>query len=221
MDNFKRAFEMAPFALLLCELCHRYGLLGFDYDIYNDSGGVCIFQTRFPGRSVIFSLLLSLMMIPFEMLIITNYTTVVNLKIYDTLYALILPFTSSIFYTYILKNFFDSISDSLYWSARIDGSSNWRFLWKVMVPMARPSLMTIILLNGLASWNSFMWPMYVVVSKENRTLPWGLQVFTTEAGSYPELLMAASTVVVFPVVILFLFARKYIVRGVARGGLKG
>lgn len=90
-----------------------------------------------------------------------------------------------------------------------------------MVPMARPSLMTIILLNGLASWNSFMWPMYVVVSKENRTLPWGLQVFTTEAGSYPELLMAASTVVVFPVVILFLFARKYIVRGVARGGLKG
>ena len=160
-------------------------------------------------------------MAPFEMLIITNYTTVVNLKIYDTLYALILPFTSSIFYTYILKNFFDSISDSLYWSARIDGSSNWRFLWKVMVPMARPSLMTIILLNGLASWNSFMWPMYVIVSKENRTLPWGLQVFTTEAGSYPELLMAASSVVVFPVVILFLFARKYIVRGVARGGLKG
>ena len=178
-------------------------------------------RLRFKGRDAAFALLLSLMMIPFEMLIITNYTTVVNLKVYDTLYALILPFTSSIFYTYILKNFFDSVSDSLYWSARIDGSSNWRFLWKVMVPMARPSLMTIILLNGLASWNSFMWPMYVIVSKENRTLPWGLQVFTTEAGSYPELLMAASTVVVFPVVILFLFARKYIVRGVARGGLKG
>ena len=115
------------------------------------------------------------MMIPFEMLIITNYTTVVNLKIYDTLYALILPFTSSIFYTYILKNFFDSISDSLILvrtNRRIEqlallcGKSWCR--WRVR------RLMTIILLNGLASWNSFMWPMYVIVSKENRTLPWGL-----------------------------------------------
>ena len=178
-------------------------------------------RLRFPGRNLIFALLLSLMMIPFEMMIITNYSTVVDLGLWDNIWALILPFTSSIFYTYILKGFFDSVSDSLYWSARIDGSSNWRYLWKVMVPMARPSLMTIILLNSLASWNSFMWPMYVISSDQNRTLPWGLQVFTTEAGSHPELLMAASTVVVLPVIILFLFARKYIVRGVARGGLKG
>ena len=168
LENFKRAFEMAPFG--------RYFVNSVVVMVVSVS--VTTFTTilaafafsrlRFPGRNLIFSLLLSLMMIPFEMLIITNYTTVVNLKVYDTLYALILPFTSSIFYTYILKNFFDSVSDSLYWSARIDGSSNWRFLWKVMVPMARPSLMTIILLNGLASWNSFMWPMYVIVSKENR-----------------------------------------------------
>ena len=161
LENFKRAFEMAPFG--------RYFVNSVVVMVVSVS--VTTFTTilaafafsrlRFPGRNLIFSLLLSLMMIPFEMLIITNYTTVVNLKVYDTLYALILPFTSSIFYTYILKNFFDSVSDSLYWSARIDGSSNWRFLWKVMVPMARPSLMTIILLNGLASWNSFMWPMYV------------------------------------------------------------
>ena len=87
--------------------------------------------------------------------------------------------------------------------------------------MARPSLVTIILLNALASWNSFMWPMYVISSTQNRTLPWGLQVFTTEAGYNPELLMAASTVVVLPMILLFLFARKSIVRGVARGGLKG
>ena len=160
-------------------------------------------------------------MLPFEMLVITNYTTIIRLNLNDSLPALIIPFISSIFYTYIMRNFFASIPDSLYWSARVDGCSNWRYLWRVLVPMARPSLVTIILLNALASWNSFMWPMYVIVSKENRTLPWGLQVFTTEAGSYPELLMAASTVVVFPVVILFLFARKYIVRGVARGGLKG
>lgn len=221
LDNFRRAFAMAPFAtyflnsviVMVCSV----GLTTFTTIL----AAFAFSRLRFPGRNVIFSLLLSLMMIPFEMLIITNYSTIVDLGLWDSIPALILPFTSSIFYTYILKNFFDSVSDSLYWSARIDGSSNWRYLWKVMVPMARPSLMTIVLLNALASWNSFMWPMYVISSKENRTLPWGLQVFTTEAGSYPELLMAASTVVVLPVIVLFLFARKYIVRGVARGGLKG
>lgn len=219
--NFQRAFDMAPFAkyfvnsviVMVCSV----GITTFTTIL----AAFAFSRLRFPGRTVIFSLLISLMMIPFEMLIITNYSTIVDLGLWDSLPALILPFTSSIFYTYILKGFFDSVSDSLYWSARIDGSSNWRYLWKVMVPMARPSLTTIILLNALASWNSFMWPMYVISSDNNRTLPWGLQVFTTEAGSNPELLMAASTVVVLPVIILFLFARKYIVRGVARGGLKG
>lgn len=221
LDNFKTAFAMAPFAkyfinsivVMVCSV----SITTFTTIL----AAFAFSRLRFPGRSLIFSLLLSLMMIPFEMLIITNYSTIVDLKLWDTLPALILPFTSSIFYTYILKNFFDSVSDSLYWSARIDGSSNWRYLWKVMVPMARPSLTTIILLNALASWNSFMWPMYVISSDKNRTLPWGLQVFTTEAGSHPELLMAASTVVVLPCILLFLFARKYIVGGVARGGLKG
>ncbi len=221
LDNFNTAFSMAPFAkyffntivVMVCSV----SITTFTTIL----AAFAFSRLRFPGRTLIFSLLLSLMMIPFEMLIITNYSTIVDLKLWDTIPALILPFTSSIFYTYILKNFFDSVSDSLYWSARIDGSSNWRYLWKVMVPMARPSLTTIILLNALASWNSFMWPMYVISSDKNRTLPWGLQVFTTEAGSHPELLMAASTVVVLPCIVLFLFARKYIVGGVARGGLKG
>lgn len=221
LDNFRRAFDMAPFAtyflnsvvVMVCSV----GLTTFTTIL----AAFAFSRLRFPGRNVIFSLLLSLMMIPFEMLIITNYSTIVELKLWDTLPALILPFTSSIFYTYILRNFFDSVSDSLYWSARIDGASNWRYLWKVLVPMARPSLMTIVLLSALASWNSFMWPMYVISSKQNRTLPWGLQVFTTEAGSYPERLMAASTLVVLPVIVLFLFARKHIMQGVSRGGLKG
>ena len=220
LENFRRAFAMAPFAkyffnsvfVMVCSV----GLTTFTTIL----AAFAFSRLRFPGRKLIFSLLLSLMMIPFEMLIITNYSTIVDLGLWDTLTALILPFTSSIFYTYILKGFFDSVSDSLYWSARIDGSSNWRYLWRVMVPMARPSLMTIIPLNALASWNSFMWPMYVISSKENRTLPWGLQVFTTEAGSYPELLMAASTVVVLPVIILFLFAQRYIIKGMVEGSIK-
>ena len=178
-------------------------------------------RLKFPGREVVFSALLSMMMLPFEMLVITNYSTIIHLNLNDSLSALVLPFISSIFYTYIMRNFFASIPESLYWSARVDGCSNWRYLWKVMVPIGRPSLVTVILLNALASWNSFMWPLLVIKSTPKRTLPFGLYAFTTEAGAAQELIMAASTVVVLPMIVLFLFARKQILRGVARGGLKG
>ncbi len=178
-------------------------------------------RLKFPGREIIFTALLSMMMLPFEMLIITNYSTVIRLGFNDSLPALVFPFIASIFYTYIMRNFFMSIPDSLYWSARVDGCSNWRYLWKVMVPIARPSLVTVVLLNALASWNSFMWPLLVIKSTNNRTLPFGLYAFTTEAGSYQELIMAAATIVVLPMIILFLFCRKQILNGVARGGIKG
>ena len=122
---------------------------------------------------------------------------------------------------YILKGFFDSIPNSLYQAARVDGCSNWKYLWKVMVPIAKPSLVTIILLNAIASWNSFLWPSLAILNKVNKTLPFGLYSFVNEGGSRTELMMAASTIVVLPMIILFLFARKQIVNGVARGGLKG
>ncbi len=221
LENYIKAFSMAPFGkyffnsmivMILSVSCTTFTTI---------LGAFAFSRLKFPGKEVIFSILLSLMMIPFEMLIITNYTTIVKLKLINTIPALVMPFVASIFYTYILRNFFDTISDSLYYSARIDGASNWKYLWRIMVPMAKPSLFTIILLNALSSWNSFIWPMYVTTDGHSRTLPYGLQVFTTEAGSLQELLMAASTIIVLPMIILFIFARKYIVSGVSRGGLKG
>ena len=220
-QNFAKAFDKAPFAryflnsiivTLSCVICTMFTTI---------LGAFAFSRLKFKGREILFSLLLSLMMIPFEMLVITNYTTIIRMKLNDTVLGLIVPFTSNIFYTYILRNFFLSVPDSLYYSARVDGSSNWRYLWKVMVPIARPSLVTIMLLNALVSWNSFMWPLLIIKSTPNRTLPFGLYAFTTEAGSNPELLMAASTVVVLPMILLFVFARKSIVSGVARGGSKG
>lgn len=178
-------------------------------------------RLKFPGRTFVFSLLVAFMMVPFEMLIITNYQTVTRLHLVDTLSVLIVPFMTSIFYTIILKGFFDTIPDSLYYSARIDGASNWLYLWRVMVPIAKPSLVTIMLLNAISSWNSFLWPTLVINSDRNRTVPLGLFSFMSEAGADPKLQLAASTVSVLPMVILFLFARRYIVNGVARGGLKG
>lgn len=220
-NNFVRAFETAPFARYFINsviVCFSSVVLTAFTTVL---GAFAFSRLKFRGREVVFSLLLSMMMVPFEMLVITNYQTIVKLGFNDTLYALILPFTSSIFYMYILKNFFASIPEGLYWSARVDGCSNWRYLWRVMVPIARPSLVTIILLNAMASWNSFMWPLLMIKRDIYRTLPFGLYTFTTEAGADNELLLAASTVVVLPMIVLFLFARKQIVNGVARGGIKG
>lgn len=221
LSNFIKAFQMAPFAkyffnsvivMIFSVICTTFTTI---------LGAFAFSRLEFKGKEVVFAILISLMMIPFEMLIITNYTTIVKLKLYNTLPALILPFVSSIFYTYILKNFFDTVPNSIYYSARIDGASNWFYLWRVMVPLAKPSLFTIILLNALSSWNSFMWPLYITSDSRSRTLPYGLQAFTTEAGSFHELLMAASSVIVIPMIILFIFARKYIVSGVSKGGIKG
>lgn len=220
-DNYRIAFQQAPFAqyflnsIIVC-VC-SVGIV----TVTTILAAFAFSRLQFPGREFIFSALLSMMMLPFEMLVITNYSTIIHLNLNDTRTALVIPFISSIFYTYIMRNFFASIPESLYWSARVDGCSNWRYLWKVMVPIGKPSLVTVILLNALASWNSFMWPLLVVKTKVNRTLPFGLYAFTTEAGAYQELIMAASTVVVLPMIVLFLFARKQILQGVARGGLKG
>ena len=219
--NYREAFSMAPFGKYFINSVIVMVLSVLTTTTTTILGAFAFSKMKFPGRSLIFSILLSLMMIPFEMLIITNYTTIVKLKLYNTIPALVMPFISSIFYTYILKNFFDTISDSLYYSARIDGASNWMYLWRIMVPIAKPSLFTIILLNALSSWNSFMWPLYVTSDAKSRTLPYGLQVFTTEAASYSEYLMAASTIVVLPMIILFILTRRYIVNGVSTGGLKG
>lgn len=220
-ENYTKAFSMAPFGKYFFNSIVVMILSVSTTTITSILGAFAFSRLNLPFKEIIFSALLALMMIPFEMLIITNYSTIVKIGLYNTLPALVLPFISSIFYVYVLKNFFDTVSDSLYYSARIDGASNWKYLWRIMVPIAKPSVFTVILMNALSSWNSFMWPLYITSDSRSRTLPYGLQAFTTEAGSFPELLMAASTVIVLPMIILFLFTRKYILSGVSTGGLKG
>ncbi len=219
--NFAKVFDTAPFAVYFLNsiLITLSSVLGTG--LVTILASFAFSRLKFKGRDLLFTLLLALMMIPFEMLVITNYETIAHWKLIDNRVSLVIPFLGSIFYTYILRNFFLSIPDGLYWSARVDGASNWKYLWRVMVPIAKPALTTIVLLNAIVSWNSFMWPMLVINSTVNRTLPLGLYTFMTEGGMNFELLMAASTTAVLPIILLFFFARKQIVGGVARGGLKG
>ena len=220
-ENYRYAFEKAPFAqyflnsVIVTVTCVAFTMFTTILAAFAFS------RLHFPGRDLLFSALLSLMMVPFEMLVITNYQTIVGWKLLDNLWALILPFTSSIFYTYILRNFFLSIPDSLYYSARVDGASNWRYLWRIMVPISKPALATIGLLNAITCWNAFLWTVLVTNNPESRTLPFGLYAFMTSSGIRYERLMAAATIVVLPMIVLFICFRKQIVTGVSRGGLKG
>ena len=221
LDNYIEAFRLAPLATYfknsaIVTVCSVL-INGFTTIL----AAFGFSRMQFKGKEVLFAFLVAFMMVPFEMLVITNFQTVSKINLVNTLPVLIIPFTSSIFYTHILKGFFDTVSDSLYYSARIDGASNWKYLWRVMVPIARPSLVTVMLLNAIASWNSFMWVQLVIYSDKFRTIPLGVFMFVTEAGNLPHLQLAAATVSVLPMIILFLFARKYIVNGVARGGIKG
>lgn len=221
LTNFRYVFDAAPF--------HRYFLNSVLVAIacvalstfVTILAAFAFSRLRFPFRDQVFALCVATMMVPFELIVVTNYSTIADLHLLNRLTALVLPFTSSVFSTYVLRNFFLSIPDAMYYSARVDGASNWQYLWKVMVPIARPAIVTIALLNAIASWNAFLWPLLVVSTRDKRTLPIGLFSFITDGGVRYERLMAAGTVVILPMVVLFLVARKSIVNGVARGGLKG
>lgn len=221
LDNFVYAFKTAPFLrYFINSTIVTVSIVALTL-VTTILAAFAFSKLQFPGRKIIFSSLLVLMMVPFELLVVTLYTIITKLNLIDNIFALIIPFTSSIFYTYILKNFFDSIPNALYQSAKVDGSSDWFFLWRVLVPIAKPSLVTIMLLDAISCWNSFLWPLLVTNTSDNRTLPLGLYSFISEGGVHYEKLMAAATVVVLPMIILFIFLRKKIVSGVASGGVKG
>lgn len=179
-------------------------------------------RLKFKGQKVLFVLLLATLMIPSQLLIITNYKTVaVDMQLSDTLWALIIPYTASAFYIYLLRQFFVGIPDEYYYASKVDGCNDWQYLWKIMVPNTKNALITIAIFNWIASWNSYIWPLLITDSVEKRVLAIGLKYFSNEAGTDFHLLMAAGTIVVLPLVILYIFTNKYILEGVVQGGIKG
>ena len=178
-------------------------------------------RLEFYGKNILFVLLISTMMVPGELLTISNFVTLSDWGLINTYASLFLPFLASVFSIYILKEAFEAIPDEIYYAAKVDGCSDWRYLWTVMVPLSKSSIVSIAILGIIGSWNSFMWPLIVTTEQTMRTLPVGLQAFTTEAGTQYELLMAASTIVVVPMIIVYIFLQKYIIEGLASGGSKG
>ena len=178
-------------------------------------------RLRFKGKNILFSLLLASMMVPGEMLIIQNYVTVAAFGWIDTYAALILPWIASVFYIFLLRQYFLAIPEQLYYAAKVDGCGDWKYLWKIMVPIARNAIVTIAILNFVACWNAFLWPLLVTNKESMRVLTTGLIEFTNEAGSDVHLQMAAATFIVMPMIVVYVILRPYILEGVSRSGIKG
>lgn len=177
----------------------------------------------FKGKNVIFSLLLATMMVPGEMMIMTNFTTVADLNWLNTYQALIVPFGTSVFYIFFLRQNFMQIPDELYYAAKVDGNSDFKYLWKVMIPIARPAIITVVILEMIGSWNAYIWPRTVSQNSEMKLVTDGLlSLFQSDTGGETShIMMAATTVVSLPLLIAFVCFKKYIMRGVARSGIKG
>ncbi len=180
-------------------------------------------RISFKGKKLAFTLFLSLMMIPSELVVITNFVTVTNMDLRNTFMGLILPSVTSVFYIYLLKENFSTIPDELYYAAKVDGTSDLKYLCKVMIPICRPTIVTITILKVIECWNSYVWPRLITDNERYFLVSNGIQAIR-EGGFGREnipAMMAAVTVISIPLIILFLVFRKKIMEGVARGGTKG
>ena len=180
-------------------------------------------RLEFKGRETMFGLLLATMMIPGELFTITNYSTVTQLGWMNTYTVLIVPFLVSVFYIYLLRQNFMQIPNELYLAAKVDGTSDLKYLWKVMVPLSLPTLISITILKMMGAWNSYIWPRLVANDEAHRMITNGLRnAFTETTGdvNYP-VQMAAVAIVSAPLFMVFIFLRKYIMAGVSRSGIKG
>ncbi len=177
----------------------------------------------FKGKNIVFVVFLSLMMIPNELVIITNFVTITNLDLRNTFSGLILPSVTSVFYIYLLKENFEQIPDSLYYAAKVDGTSDLKYLWKVMLPISKPTLVTVTILKVIECWNSYVWPRLITDDEAYYLVSNGIQEIRENGFGRENIpaMMAAVTVISLPLILLFLLFRRKIMEGVVRGGTKG
>ena len=177
----------------------------------------------FKGKDLAFTLFLSLMMIPNELVIITNFVTITNLDLRNTFLGLILPSVTSVFYIYLLKENFAQIPDELYYAAKVDGTSDLKYLFKVMIPICKPTLVTITILKVIECWNSYVWPRLITDKQAYFLVSNGIQEIRENGFGRENIpaMMAAVVVISLPLIVLFLVFRKKIMAGVAQGGTKG
>jgi multiple sugar transport system permease protein len=219
--NYVQAWNAAPFARYFANSffiasCTAAGVL-----ITSTLAAYAFARLDFRGKNVIFTLFLATMMIPFEIIMIPNFITISNLKWVNTYQAMIIPWIASVFGIFLLRQFFATIPHDLYDAALLDGCGHFRFLTQIVLPLSKPALISVGLFNFLGSWNAFTWPLIVTREEKMYPIQVGLRYFVTESGTATQELMAAATITILPLVILYFFAQRQFIEGISTTGLKG
>jgi multiple sugar transport system permease protein len=178
-------------------------------------------RMKFPGRDTLFMVLLATMMIPFEVTLVPNFILMRDLHWINTYAALIIPWTASAFSIFLLRQFFRTIPQDLYDAAVLDGAGHFQFLTMVVLPLSRPALITSAMFTFLGSWNSLMWPLLVTNSPQMRPIQVGIASFITDAGTQVQLLLAAVTISVIPVIVIYFILQRWFIEGITTTGIRG
>jgi len=219
-DNYREAWVAAPFGRYFFNTAFVSLSVTLSVMFTALLAGYAFGTLEFPGKQLLFTLYLATMMIPFEVILIPNFLLVSQLGWYNSYRALIIPWGANVFSVFLLTQFFRSLPRDYLEAAQLDGCGHWMYLWKVAAPLARPALATAGLFAFLGSWNSLLWPLLVTEDDSVRPIEVGLRYFLESEAFRPHLLMAASTLAMLPILLLFLVAQRTFVEGIA-AGVKG
>ena len=223
LQNYVDAFTTVPLMGYLLNTLIFTVITTFLMVIVSVLAAYAFARLEFKGKNLVFTLFLSLMLIPSELVVITNFVTITNLGLRNTITGLVLPSVTSVFYIYLLKENFEQVPDELYRAAKVDGTSDLKYLWKVMIPICRPTIVTITILKIIECWNSYVWPRLITDDPAYYLVSNGIQEIRENGFGRENIpaMMAAVVVISVPLILLFLVFRKKIMSGVSRGGLKG
>ena len=223
LENYENAFTAVPLGGYLLNTLIFSVVTTAVMVVVSTLAAYAFARLNFRGKNLLFGLFLSMMMIPSELVVITNFVTITNWDMRNSFPGLILPSITSVFYIYLLKESFEQVPDELYRAAKVDGTSDLKYLWKVMIPICRPTIVTITILKLIECWNSYVWPRLITDDPAYYLVSNGIQEIRENGFGRENVpaMMAAVVVISVPLILLFLAFRNKIMEGVSRGGMKG
>lgn len=223
LENYENAFTAVPLLGYLLNTLIFSAITTAAMVVVSTLAAYAFARLKFKGKNLVFGLFLSMMMIPTELVVITNFVTITNWDMRNSFLGLILPSITSVFYIYLLKENFEQVPEELYKAAKVDGTSDLKYLWKVMIPICKPTLVTITILKLIECWNSYVWPRLITDDPAYYLVSNGIQEIRENGFGRENIpaMMAAVVVISVPLILLFLAFRKKIMEGVSQGGTKG
>jgi len=220
-ENYPKVFEEIPFGRYYFNSLFVAGWVTFLQTLTSAMAAYAFARIKWTGRDTVFKLYLGTLMVPGLVTMIPNYTLVVKLQFLDTYQGLIVPAAFSAFGTFLLRQFMLTIPLALDEAAKIDGATHWQVFWNIIMPLARPGVITLVIFTFMGNYGSFFWPLVLIKSEYLRTLPIGMLFFDSNYGRQTNLIMAASVMNIIPLIILFICTQRFIVKGIQLGAVKG